>query len=1232
MAATLKRMLKRKSSRCHDDDHRSNEVSTTFILPTVVTVDRPLTIDPLANNTIGWKKKSDMKQSSFYPTLMESKRYIRKRARRLAHASALLRSKRSFDALSSSLVLSNHPRKFLRRLKWNYQEGSNIHAIEHESYLDLIEEQDGDQWQRPVEAKEAVTATQPFVSLVPERRRFAALCNAIHYLSEDGRRRMNGVGRVGATHEEPKKVCCHESLLILLGRESNICFGCGQRKPLGLTLCWPCYEQHLAEAAEAAEAEIDSSSSSSSTSSSFLNFLSFTVGTRMGPDNCGEHQDADNAAALIHNSDDYILLQPRIGLQTSVASTLLTCCPTLSKVQVLNGATRQLGLRIQHPIKFIELLQRHSKTLLMLPSDRFVVRTQTLPSAWKIAICIAIVAQRFKLRCPSLIRREFFMKKTVARLRMRTASAAFNKWHHMVQEVLENRKIVQGALKKFLMRAANKAFNQWHEFAHKSHQTKALARRVIGRQLGALLIIYFEKWADAAESAYHEKQRKIQAMIIKWRMMPAMLAFKAWHDVLIMMKKGRKFARRILMLSCARSLNAWLVVVEDNKRVRRFLRRQMLRMQKRREARLFDAWVMFTDLAIEIKEEKIRKVLHRINMRWERQFVINLKSYWRAQKSARRLQCFARRIRCYVILLKLQKAARRNERKRVKRRRLYVSECVESALQAATKTFRYHHPSVLRSLVRVVKETQQRAKETSEVSELLTGETGQQALDLFTKHHAEESIQTITLEGVTPEFMNSLNDVVRKRTEEENQERREIIWEEMDVMMKVKHLREHLNIQATKKLLARDFIDERTVLFESAWRSVDPGRQLVQIDLRQCVLVLKKMKLICVRGGDEALKQLMEEKGVFPPKIESPTRSNKNQKKNSKKHEDKGEPSKRTHLSRSNLKKWIFQNTEKIAPYDGLYELRGFNRKENILKWISTVTGTAARREAERAVHAVVREEAEEFGTWYYDQLYPPSLRFECGLCSNYLCTSKAWLAHTKTCNGKVDDHERYKHRSIPFRCAAEMLLDHPNILKAAINGSSMIAVEPDAMVLKELMEEVAHENQKKDDEEEGKEEGKKEGKEEGKKEGKKDRGVVVEDVAMSKEQLKEAAALTVQKILGEKQATKEELDDIDRKFQENILATWGMSSDAAVDEEFDAWVEEREEKRKERISARHSRRAARETRRNRRKQAALAAKWAHKKFVLQQRVDQLNAERVFVAGSGATTKQSSRSTHVERK
>ena len=143
--------------------------------------------------------------------------------------------------------------------------------------------------------------------------------------------------------------------------------------------------------------------------------------------------------------------------------------------------------------------------------------------------------------------------------------------------------------------------------------------------LQMLLVVFFEKWADRTQQSAVEKQKKIQDIIAKWRLMPAMLALRAWVDVVVMMKKARKFARRILMLACARSLNAWLLLVENNKRVRAFLRRMVLRMQNRRVARLYDGWLLYTDMMLERKELKIQKVLHRINTRWERQFFINRK-------------------------------------------------------------------------------------------------------------------------------------------------------------------------------------------------------------------------------------------------------------------------------------------------------------------------------------------------------------------------------------------------------------------------------------------------------------------------------------------------------------------------------------------------------------------------------------------------------------------------------
>ena len=643
-----------------------------------------------------------------------------------------------------------------------------------------------------------------------------------------------------------------------------------------------------------------------------MHFLAFTAGTRVGPSNCGKHREADNAAVLIENADDYLRLRPRIGLETSIASTVVAqSCTTLTAHQIIEAASKQLGKRIPNSILFLDLLSKHSSTILLLPSDRYVARTQTLPKAWLIAIRISIVAKHFKIKCPSIIKRDRLYKKSIARLKMRKAGAAFNKWRHMVQEVLDNRKIVGGALKRFLMREVTKAFNQWHEYAHKQKQAKTLARKILARQLGALKVIYFEIWAEAAEGAAVEKQRKIEKMILKWRMMPAALAWRAWVDVVIMMKKARKFGRRILMLAAARSMNAWLELVHANKRVRGFLRRQMLRMQNRRVARLFDAWLLHTDMALDIKEEKIRQILLRINKRWERQFFINIETQYYQQISARKLQSFARRIEALMVLKSLKKQARKKEKKRIRKRNIYIDECVDLAFQAAKKTF--SNSSALRKLMRNVKVTQQQEQETKEVNTLLSQETAQNALDLFTSLHIEESIQNIPLEGITPAYMQSLNDVIRTRTEEEHQIQREIIWEEWSIESQLEHTRWYLKIKKTTRLLNRDFLDERKIMFEAAWRNVDPASQLKFVNAKQTIYILGRMNLRCHRGI-EVIQELIEDKGVFAPKKDiSPVKKLKAKKK-------KNIDEIKTLLPRNVLETWTIKNMDKDTCL-GIYEL-----------------------------------------------------------------------------------------------------------------------------------------------------------------------------------------------------------------------------------------------------------------------------------------------------------------------
>ena len=1143
MASTLKKMLKRRSH------HHDTTTSTTASL-----------FPPVIANSIEWKKKSELKESNFFPMLLKSRRKVMRQQRMLVQARYKQLEKDTYNHFSATLVASNeviHPRKFMRRLRWDNNSLSPKDTA-HDIFPIDIEAQE--ERKRAMIAlgssvassvalgntnEETSEATQPFVSLVLERRRNAALANAIHFLCEDSARRMS---------QPPRTVCCHESLILLLGRESNLCFGCANRKPLGLTLCWPCYEAYLEVAPH----------------STVMDFLTFTLGTRMGPTNCGKHQEVDNAAVLVQDADDYLRLCPRIGLNTSTASILVAqSSSTASADKIRTKAVLQLGRVQLHSIMFVELLQKHSRKILLLPSDRYVARTQTLPKAWSIAISIGIAAMYFKAHCPSILRRKQFMKKTVARMRMQKAGAAFNKWCHMVQEVLENRKKVQGALKRFLMREVTKAFNQWHEYAHKQKQAKTLARRILARQLGALKVIYFDLWAEAAEGAAVEKQRKIENMILKWRMMPAVLAMRAWVDVVIMMKKARKFARRIVMLAAARSMNAWLELVHANKRVRSFLRKQMLRMQNRRVARLFDAWLIHTDMALDIKEEKIRQILLRINKRWERQFFINLTVQYHQTISARRIQNWVRRIDALMVLKQLQKQARKKERRRVRQRSIYVNECVNLALHAAKTTFA-KHPSTIRKLVRLVRNTQKEEKEVQEVNTLLSQKTAQNALDLFTALHIEEGIKAIPLEGVTPDFLDSLNDVLRTRMEEEHQEQRELIWEEWSVQAKLKQLRTYLNIKKTKRLLARDFLDKRIVMFESAWRSSDPGGNLTHANVHQIVSILSRMNLKCVRGS-AAIEELIEEKGTIAMKTDT---SPSKKKKTNKRGTDDIE--KNTVLERDIFQNWFMRNTDSKS-HVGIYELSGFSRTGKLMRSIST--GARARREAQLAINAVVKEEAEEFAGWYYDALDPPDVQLECCLCSSTFVHWKLWMIHIQTCTGKDEEHERHKHRSIPFRCAYDILCNFPCVLKASILGNN-----PDVQVMETSKEET-------------------------------------DDTPKTREQVKAAAASTLTAILGSKKESEEEAIEKERTFQETIAVAWETNIESAVDHEFDNFLEHREMKRRERIEARHLRREARTTRRNRRKQQVLNARWAHKKAVLQKRTDQLQEERVFIPGAGVDSR-----------
>ena len=83
-------------------------------------------------------------------------------------------------------------------------------------------------------------------------------------------------------------------------------------------------------------------------------------------------------------------------------------------------------------------------------------------------------------------------------------------------------------------------------------------------------------------------------------------------------------------------------------------------------------------------------------------------------------------------------------------------------------------------------------------------------------------------------------------------------------------------------------------------------------------------------------------------------------------------------------------------------------------------------------------------------------------------------------------------------------------------------------------------------------------------------------------------------------------------------VAAWRESQAVIVDHYVEEWMLQKDADKDERAAARAMRREAREKRRSRRRQAVLAKRFAHKKAIMQRRLDQKNDDtRVIKAGGG---------------
>ena len=536
-------------------------------------------------------------------------------------------------------------------------------------------------------------------------------------------------------------------------------------------------------------------------------------------------------------------------------------------------------------------------------------------------------------------------------------------------------------------------------------------------------------------------------------------------------------------------------------------------------------------------------------------FTVKVQYY--QQTSARRLQCFSRRIASLMVLKQLQKKSMKKEKIRIQHRTAYIKQAIDISLQAAVKTFqKAQHFLTFRKLIQQISSAQQQMQDQMEVNTLLFKERDEYSLSLFTETFVKQAIANIPLPGIDEAYYNSLNQVLRKRMKNEHQSTKEHMWNnEWNIAEKLKHIRTYLNIKNTEKLQRRDFLDERLVLIDSAWRFIDPGRQHAHLNKKQLHQLFATMNFSC---SSVQMDQLIEEEGRFMDLTDVTGGTSSNIDRPKKRRNNKNKQEQRNNvLSRIQVQKFILDNTNKEAPYEAT------NHLTNVNKWkqrLNNFTGKTAKKEADRAIRAVVKEETIEFASWYYDECNPAEMRFDCCLCSSYFSHFKQWHQHIQTCVGQDEEHERYKHRSVSFRCAYDVLQTLPLIYIAAIQHADVVSIR--------------------------------------------------EIVSWDEGEKKGAP-------VGEKDTCEDDTNPLVVAAAATAELAWKKEFESSMEQEYEDWVEYQARKKKERIEARLVRRTARELRRNKRHQHALNKKWQENRDMLQRRVDQLNRERVFVPGAG---------------